>query len=173
MQDWPINAKKCYFLINFLQVNRREWSQHVPTMAGSIKHAFAQWWHKQLPIKPDLRNVVWQVIKYTRVLSALGHVSGYWRSFPVLTIPHNMAKNRRSPSKNASSHGISSCDMTPCSLVDKSTASHNCYFPNTWRFESHIKWSQTELINPLKTERNMFYIRTQCVTRCKHSALRL
>jgi hypothetical protein len=27
--------------------------------------------------------------------------------------------------------------------------------------------------NPLKTERNLFYIRTQCVPRCKHSPLRL
>jgi hypothetical protein len=27
--------------------------------------------------------------------------------------------------------------------------------------------------NPLKTKRNLFYIRTQCVPRCKHSPSRL
>jgi hypothetical protein len=33
--------------------------------------------------------------------------------------------------------------------------------------------SWEDYINPLKTERNMFYVRTQCVPRCKHSPLRL
>jgi hypothetical protein len=28
-------------------------------------------------------------------------------------------------------------------------------------------------VNPLKTARNLFYTRTQCVPRCKHSPLRL
>jgi hypothetical protein len=36
-----------------------------------------------------------------------------------------------------------------------------------------IRYQCNKLYEPLKTERNLFYIRTQCVPRCKHSPLRL
>jgi hypothetical protein len=48
----------------------------VPRRKAATTHALALWRHTQLPIKPDLNNAVWQV------LSALGHVSGYWHCLP-------------------------------------------------------------------------------------------
>ena len=89
----------------------------------------------------------------------MSQVTGTHFQVSVLLILHQMAENRLVSSKNASSHdSITSWDVTPCSLVDKVTASHNRYFPNTRRLESQNKWSQSVHITDKGNGRSMSHL---------------